>query len=63
MSRTLFLLALLCAGCGQTSGNTGRPLDPYVYRDRLTGCDYLGSSHGITPRMGADGKQICGGAK
>lgn len=27
--------------------------------DHLTGCQYLTGGGGITPRMGADGKQIC----
>jgi len=27
--------------------------------DALTGCQYLTNGHSITPRMGADGKQIC----
>jgi len=32
------------------------------YTDALTGCQYLARSYGgaLTPRMGADGKQICG---
>jgi hypothetical protein len=31
-----------------------------IYRDELTGCEYLGTLfHGMTPRMGADGKQVC----
>jgi len=29
-----------------------------VYTDHLTGCQYL-SNWSLTPRMGADGKQIC----
>jgi hypothetical protein len=29
-----------------------------VHIDALTGCQYL-TSNGITPRLGADGKQIC----
>jgi hypothetical protein len=29
-----------------------------VYTDHLTGCQYL-SHWSLTPRMGADGKQIC----
>lgn len=33
-----------------------------LYTDSLTGCQYLSVSRsgGITPRMGANGKQICG---
>jgi len=29
-----------------------------VYTDHLTGCQYL-YRYSLTPRMGADGKQIC----
>lgn len=30
-----------------------------VRQDALTGCEYLEAGHGITPRMDADGKQVC----
>lgn len=35
----------------------------HIYTDHLTGCQYLrpGSYSGITPRLAADGKQICKG--
>lgn len=60
MKPTIILLALLCAGCGN-SGSTGEKEDPVVYRDRLTGCEYLARNYdgSLTPRMGADGKQVC----
>jgi hypothetical protein len=33
---------------------------PIWYQDSETGCEYFGGyGRGITPRMGADGKQIC----
>lgn len=54
--------ALLLAGCTVRTGNDSEPSNPGVYRDRVTGCEYLSrgnSSGGLTPRMGADGKQIC----
>ena len=31
-----------------------------VHTDALTGCQYLETRSAITPRMGADGRQICG---
>lgn len=30
-----------------------------VYRDALTGCEYLGRLGALTPRLSADGKQVC----
>lgn len=30
-----------------------------VRRDALTGCEYLESRHGVTPRLRADGHQVC----
>lgn len=31
-----------------------------LYTDYSTGCQYVSAGGGITPRMGKDGKQICG---
>lgn len=31
-----------------------------LFTDARTGCQYIGRSGALTPRMGADGKQICG---
>jgi hypothetical protein len=63
MRAALILLALACAGCHQRSADTsGEPADPAVYRDRVTGCEYLTKGHAtssLTPRMDADGKQVC----
>lgn len=73
MTRALIiLLALLLTGClpgcVQTRDDSdmpdGRPSGMRVLSDNLTGCQYLAySSGGITPRMGADGKQVCRGAR
>lgn len=32
-----------------------------LYRDHLTGCEYVSVGGGLTPRLGADGKQLCRG--
>lgn len=66
MSRALMLVALLCAGCHE------RHIDQVVimpvvqpvaiYKDDETGCEYVAADmahSALTPRMGADGKQIC----
>lgn len=62
MKAALILLALLCAGCARddTDVPNGERSLVAPTTDHLTGCQYLtfGLS-GITPRMGADGKQIC----
>lgn len=67
MHRILILAALL-AGCGPTTGDKPsdeqRPhaLDPLLYADRVTGCEYLASrnEHDLTPRVAADGKTHMG---
>lgn len=57
------MVALVCAGCGPGPRVGDRePINPGIYRDIETGCDYLARGNnqgGLTPRMGADGKQIC----
>lgn len=30
-----------------------------VYTDKSTGCEYLGRDGALTPRLNAEGKQIC----
>ena len=30
-----------------------------VRRDALTGCEYLETRYGVTPRLRADGRQVC----
>ena len=62
----LFVAGVLLAlsGCVGRTGDEAKPeakvLDPYLYRDRTTGCEYLAAgSGGLTPRMDRDGKQVC----
>lgn len=60
----LLLMAVALAGCTNRTTDVAvgaDPYDPVVYRDRLTGCEYLstGEFKGITPRLREDGKQIC----
>ena len=38
--------------------NTGTGFS--VVTDKLTGCEYISNSSGITPRMYSDGIQVCG---
>jgi hypothetical protein len=56
MKATAIILAALCAGCGPN-----RQVDGIrIHTDELTHCQYIGLyKKAITPRMGADGKQIC----
>lgn len=62
MKAAIILLALLCAGCSRddSDASNGDRSNMTPRTDHLSGCQYLtyGFS-GITPRMGADGKQIC----
>lgn len=56
------LLALLCAGCSRddSDAKNGARSGMTPLTDYRTGCQYMGYGFsGITPRMGADGKQIC----
>lgn len=57
----LVLLALLCAGCGRDNSDPpGGRSGMKVKIDNLTGCEYLRTYEGgLTPRLDADGKQIC----
>lgn len=62
MKAAIILLALLCAGCSHddpdATNGTRSGLTPIT--DHLTGCQYLYYGvNSLTPRMGADGKQIC----
>ena len=65
MKWVIIIAALLCAGCdsGARIHDESEKLDPVVYQDRKTGCEYLttGQKITLTPRMDASGKQICGG--
>jgi hypothetical protein len=66
MRYAILALVAALAGC---SGGHRDDSDPAngrsglaIYTDNLTGCQYLqaGGDRALTPRMGADGKQICG---
>lgn len=60
MKRIAFLFVLLSACSNDLEPE--KAFRVYVYRDELTGCEYLstgGSSGGMVPRLDRDGKQIC----
>ena len=73
MKAALILLALLCAGCTDSQvkelaryeddsrrESNSSPREVKIYQDSETGCEYaMAGISGLTPRMGADGKQIC----
>lgn len=65
MSRAAILALALLAGCGprDDSDPPGGRSGFSVYRDNLTGCEYIGWDtlwgKAITPRMGVDGRQVC----
>lgn len=65
MKAAIIMLALLCASCGKVDRSAQGPRageNPglQVYTDVETGCQYLSIyQRAPTPRMGADGKQIC----
>lgn len=75
MSRAFIILAALALGaCAQRQPQGGiDERGPSVtsridgirsFRDPKTGCEYLTLySDAITPRLGSDGKPVCGGAK
>lgn len=64
----LGMVPLAITGCGPTTGTheSGEEkrteLDPWLYKDRATGCEYLTSrnEHSLTPRIAADGKTHMG---
>ena len=64
MKCAAILITVLLAGCTQMRDDSDPPNGASgmgVHTDALTGCQYLSRYRGgITPRMGADGKQICG---
>lgn len=64
----LLLVALMLAGCIARSDSDppGGFSGLSVFKDHLTGCEYLARpafvplmSQVLTPRMGADGRQLC----
>lgn len=68
----VFILLMVCAGvlggCGPTTAPPDEgekhieALDPWMYKDRATGCEYLStrSEAGLWPRIAADGKTHMG---
>lgn len=62
---------VLCGGLAFYLLNPKSSADPaggysglHVMVDALTGCQYLATQKGgLTPRLDANGKQICGGVK
>ena len=52
-----FILDLFGVGLDSTDGH--RRSGMFLHTDALTGCQYLGSNSGLTPRLRPDGTQIC----
>lgn len=48
------------AGVTRDSTDGDSPSNLRLYTDALTGCQYLGNGNGLTPRMDAQGYQVCG---
>lgn len=48
------------AGVTRDSTDGDSPSNLRLYTDALTGCQYLGNGNGLTPRIDAQGYQICG---
>ncbi|ELK2377702.1 hypothetical protein RU030_002465 [Salmonella enterica] len=55
---TQWVLFKLDVGRDDTDGKTRSGLN--LYTDHKTGCQYLGNGSGLTPRMDAQGYQVCG---
>lgn len=55
----LMLAALAQIGCGKKD-DSPRVQKTSVFTDSATGCQYLQGGGGITPRLDAAGKHICG---
>ncbi|EJR9165963.1 hypothetical protein N0974_004196 [Salmonella enterica] len=47
-------------GVTRDSTDGDSPSNLRLYTDALTGCQYLGNGNGLTPRMDAQGYQVCG---
>lgn len=65
--KRILILTVLLAGCVNASDSRTRQqnpetLDPMLYQDRATGCEYLstGQFNTLTPRISADGKTHMG---
>lgn len=54
---TQWVLFKLDVGRDDTDGKTRSGLN--LYTDHKTGCQYLGNGSGLTPRMDAQGYQMC----
>lgn len=54
---TQWVLFTLDVGRDDTDGKTRSGLN--LYTDHKTGCQYLGNGSGLTPRMDAQGYQMC----
>ncbi|HBZ9863951.1 TPA: hypothetical protein MND73_000646 [Salmonella enterica subsp. houtenae] len=54
---TQWVLFELGVGRDDTDGKTRSGLN--LYTDHKTGCQYLGNGSGLTPRMDAQGYQVC----
>ena len=55
-----FYLLIAAYGRHDDSDPPGGHSDMSVYRDELTGCEYLGHLlSGMVPRMDENGKQVC----
>lgn len=51
---------LFKTGVTRDSTDGDSPSNLRLYTDALTGCQYLGNGNGLTPRMDAQGYQVCG---
>ncbi|EJW4857438.1 hypothetical protein OCD12_000133 [Salmonella enterica] len=47
-------------GVTRDSTDGDSPSNLRLYTDTQTGCQYLGNGNGLTPRMDAQGYQVCG---
>ena len=56
----LWLFGMTSFGRDSTDPAHGGRSGLKIKTDALTGCQYLESSHGLTPRLGRNGEQICG---
>ncbi len=55
------IILVLLTGCTRDDSDPRDGISGFeVFTDNLTGCQYIGWGwKAITPRLGADGKQIC----
>jgi hypothetical protein len=55
----LWLFNMTTFGRDSTDPSYGSRSGFSIKTDAFTGCQYLDSSHGLTPRLDRNGKQIC----